>query len=304
MAKLIIKSRYGVVPDKLLNDPNLSFRAKGLFAYIQSKPDGWRFSVSRIASQTKDGRDSVQSAIKELETAGYLKRVPIKNKEGKWNGYCYILSENPNEIPEEFTDYPLTEKPQTGKPPTENPPTISKTDYSKTDISKTEIDIYASKTHGKEHKTHKKFIDFWHKNCQKLRGVKPIITGKDAKNLKRILDMGILSEDELEQMAIYFLGHYSFKNFAPSISAFLSAGIINGLFNRMKNDENFWKDLDYLTNKCLERKETLTSQEITEKLNQLKQSLSMSFNHQERTKIQEEIAREERKTKSKQYLNF
>jgi DNA-binding MarR family transcriptional regulator len=96
--KITIKSRYGVAPDKLLNDPNISLKAKGLFAYLQSKPDNWRFSVARITSQTKDGKDSVKSAIRELEKAGYLKRKPRKGDAGKWDGYDYILTENPLEM--------------------------------------------------------------------------------------------------------------------------------------------------------------------------------------------------------------
>ena len=93
MAKLFIKKRYGVVPNEILNNPELSLKAKGLFAYLQSKPDGWKFSVERIAKQTKEGADAVRSAIRELEEKGYLRRIPVKEKNGRFAGYDYLLTE-------------------------------------------------------------------------------------------------------------------------------------------------------------------------------------------------------------------
>lgn len=91
---------------------------------------------------------------------------------------------------------------------------------------------------------HKKFLAFWDETVPRTRGIKPIYTGADMKNLKRILDFGI-EEQTLEQIALYFLADYSFKAFSPSISTLLSAGIVNGLLNRSKNgnDPEFWKNM-------------------------------------------------------------
>jgi len=139
MSKLIIKNRYGVIPNQILNDENLSLKAKGMFGYLQSKPDGWSFSVKRIALQMKDGETSVMSAIKELEKAKLLKRVPVKDKEGKWNGYDYILSEKPS-----------LENPITDNPLTENHITFSKKDYSNKDIVKKNKIIATQGVAGKE----------------------------------------------------------------------------------------------------------------------------------------------------------
>lgn len=55
------------MPNALLNQSDISLKAKGLFAYIQSKPDGWDFSSERIANDHTDGRDGIRSALKELE---------------------------------------------------------------------------------------------------------------------------------------------------------------------------------------------------------------------------------------------
>lgn len=96
MTKLKITNRYGIVPNDLLNSKKISLRAKGLFAYLQSKPDNWTFSTDLICSQNQEGRDAVRTSLQELEEHGYLKREPKKNMEGKWAGYNYILTDQPS----------------------------------------------------------------------------------------------------------------------------------------------------------------------------------------------------------------
>jgi len=135
-SKLHIKNNYGVVPTSILNSEDLSLSAKGLFSYLQSKPPGWRFSVRRIEKQNKDGKASIGTAARELENKGYLQRTPIKNDQGKWDGYDYILTEKP------FTEKRSTEKRSTEKPLTENRVTLSKKDNSKIDSSKIEVELF------------------------------------------------------------------------------------------------------------------------------------------------------------------
>lgn len=95
MAKLIIKSKYGIAPNELLNNEKISLKAKGLFAYMQSKPSEWSFSIKKISSQLKEGEDSIKATLKELETFGYLERKAVKKEDGKWGGYDYFLYEDP-----------------------------------------------------------------------------------------------------------------------------------------------------------------------------------------------------------------
>lgn len=69
------------VSNQVLNDERLSFKAKGLYAYLFSKPDGWDFNGDRMAKQSSDGRKAVYAGLKELEASGYLKRT--KKNDGK-----------------------------------------------------------------------------------------------------------------------------------------------------------------------------------------------------------------------------
>jgi len=82
MAKLIIKRRYATIPNDLLNDSSITLKSKGLFGYIQSKPDGWDFSAERIASQLREGLPAIMSSLKELEAKGYLYRERYINELG------------------------------------------------------------------------------------------------------------------------------------------------------------------------------------------------------------------------------
>lgn len=122
--KLRIDNNFGIAPNKLLNDEKISLKAKGLFVYIQSKPEGWSFSAERIALSQRDGLDSVKSAIKELEEHGYLIRQKRHTDLGKWE-QTYNLC-----IPA-MVDYPLEEKPLEEKPLVENHPNNSKQESSK-----------------------------------------------------------------------------------------------------------------------------------------------------------------------------
>ena len=78
MGKLIIKNRYGTIPNDLLNSIHISFKAKGMYAYIQSKPDNWEFSAERISKQVKEGLPSVISDFKRIGNFGYLARIDTK----------------------------------------------------------------------------------------------------------------------------------------------------------------------------------------------------------------------------------
>lgn len=88
------KSNFTTVPNNIINDNLISLKAKGLYLFLISKPDNWHFSVDRIAAQNSDGENSVRTALKELETLRYLKRVQI-NKRGVFGENDYIVYDEP-----------------------------------------------------------------------------------------------------------------------------------------------------------------------------------------------------------------
>lgn len=89
---------FTAVPNEIFRH-NLSLKAIGLYAYIASKPDGWDFSIGGTASQLKDAKTSIQSAIKELEVAGFLKRVQSRKSEGGFGKSIWYIYGTPSENP-------------------------------------------------------------------------------------------------------------------------------------------------------------------------------------------------------------
>lgn len=92
MSKLIKpQSNFTTIPNHIINDKRLSFKAKGLFFYLISKPDGWAFSHNRIMLDTNDGERSILSGLKELESFGLLSRSRVRVA-GIFKGVDYVLS--------------------------------------------------------------------------------------------------------------------------------------------------------------------------------------------------------------------
>ncbi len=55
-----------------LNDPRLSWKAKGLHSYLMTKPDDWKVYLSELIKHSTDKRVSTGEGIKELERYGYI----------------------------------------------------------------------------------------------------------------------------------------------------------------------------------------------------------------------------------------
>lgn len=109
---------FAMIALEVLNDRNITAKAKGIYAYLYGKPEGWNFSYRRIASDFKDGRDGIQSGLQELEDAGYLRRE--RRNTGRVE---YILTHTVTEKGAKVT--PKPENPARAQV-AENPPQKSK----------------------------------------------------------------------------------------------------------------------------------------------------------------------------------
>ena len=105
-----------------LQNKELSWKAKGILAYILSLPDNWQLYLNELKEHATDGRDSTSSGFKELIEAGYIVKSRIR-KAGQFKGFDYIVSETP-QTDSPKTENPKTVKPKTVKPKTENPQLI------------------------------------------------------------------------------------------------------------------------------------------------------------------------------------
>lgn len=89
---------YTVLNNNFLKNNELSMQAKGLFSYILSLPEDWVIYKSELITHFSNGKDAVFSAIKELESFGYLKKEKAKSEKGRFAGYKYTVIENPSDF--------------------------------------------------------------------------------------------------------------------------------------------------------------------------------------------------------------
>ena len=79
-----IERDFTVLPNRALRDPYLSYRARGVLAYVLSMPDNWRTSADTLARQGLEGRDAIRASINELIRAGYARRVKAQDDRGRY----------------------------------------------------------------------------------------------------------------------------------------------------------------------------------------------------------------------------
>lgn len=108
-------SNFTVMSNYHFKEKKMSLKAKGLLSLMLSLPDTWDYSVSGLATLSKDGKDSVMSALGELEKFGYLTRTRLTNEKGQFAGIQYDIFEEPQ--PEKpIAEKPISENENSEKP--------------------------------------------------------------------------------------------------------------------------------------------------------------------------------------------
>lgn len=128
MALLKKFNTWTTVPNTWLRDKNLSLKAKGLLTVMNSLPDNWEFSIRGLAAILKEGKDSIQAAVHEIEEAGYLCREQVRDDQGRLSMAVYTLKENPVT---DKANAQVSENPTAENSMTENSPQINKEELTK-----------------------------------------------------------------------------------------------------------------------------------------------------------------------------
>ncbi len=81
-----------------LRDKQLSLKAKGLMSQILSLPPEWVYSLAGLAAINPEGKNSIRSALMELEQQGYLNRRQRTDAAGRFAGNEYTVWEIPNHV--------------------------------------------------------------------------------------------------------------------------------------------------------------------------------------------------------------
>lgn len=88
------KVDFTQVPNQIINDKNVSLKAKGLYLFMLSKPDNWDFSLNGMASQLKESKPAILRIIDELLSFGYLEKIK-RREANKQACNDYILHKEP-----------------------------------------------------------------------------------------------------------------------------------------------------------------------------------------------------------------
>jgi hypothetical protein len=162
------RARYTIISNVALEDKRLSWKARGLAAYLLSKPDNWEVRTYELVSASDaDGRRAVLTGLQELEKCGYLVREQNRLKGGQWDAGRTFIYEEPQVASqvENRTTAPQSPNgpsvstcgnttnpqaaPQVPKPPADNG-TVVNTDLANTEEVNTDLSPSPSRTKAKE----------------------------------------------------------------------------------------------------------------------------------------------------------
>ena len=78
------RTQWTTISQAVPNDERLSYRALGVLLWLLSKPDDWTVDSDTMhRGKGREGRDSVRTALRELETLGYLERSKHQDAKGR-----------------------------------------------------------------------------------------------------------------------------------------------------------------------------------------------------------------------------
>lgn len=81
------------LPNAALEDERLSFRARGLLAYLLSRPQEWQTDSEKLARAGREGREAVRTALRELVDLRYIIRVKSQDERGRWSTVSLVHDE-------------------------------------------------------------------------------------------------------------------------------------------------------------------------------------------------------------------
>jgi len=135
------RQRFVIVDQSAVEDRRLSWAARGLLAYLLSRPDDWKVLVNDLRKRGNLGRDGIYSLLRELRAAGYLRYQHNRDARGRLRGGTYIVSELPAPRP----GLPDTDGPDPAAPCPAKPEALPNTDiHQRTTTTTRPTDNYAA----------------------------------------------------------------------------------------------------------------------------------------------------------------
>ena len=236
------EGNYTILNNTCIRDSRLSLKAKGLHTYFMSLPPKWNLYKSELVKHSRDGMESVNSAIKELVKFGYVEITEQqRTSSGKFSGKAYGFhakpikdiseehlkdsEQNPSDV-EHRQGFPATVKPSTVKPLTENPQLLT-TNKLTTDEQRTKLTNLKS---GKVSESVLKNIII-----SLFSGEYPFDKNFESAVLKHLADAGI-EEINLESYLKYVFERTKLGNVQKSFEGlFRKLALANSIIRDFKN---------------------------------------------------------------------
>ena len=116
MSKIInkLKGNFTQIPNDLIADDSLSDRARFVYCFMASKPDGWEFWNNSLAKSLGYSVDTLRKYLKELHCRGWVINLGQDVEAGRFGGNNYEIMGAISSVPEKQAH----EKSGHGKTPT------------------------------------------------------------------------------------------------------------------------------------------------------------------------------------------
>lgn len=177
------KTNFTIIGNTGLKDKRLTLKAKGLLAYMLSLPDDWTFYETELTKHSKDGRDAIRSALRELEGAGYLVRNQEREDSGKFGQKEWKVWDEP------LTDEPLTENPSAVNPSAVNPTADNPTLLSTNELSTNELSTDKTNNNHQDEDAYKDLITTFQQNFG-INSTKPLMLDDLKYTISDFVDQG------------------------------------------------------------------------------------------------------------------
>lgn len=84
-------TNYISIPSNILQDKNISCKARGLYVTIMGLPRDLNLSIIGLNAILKESKNTIYTLLRELEEYGYVTRSQSKTEKGKFRSVVYTL---------------------------------------------------------------------------------------------------------------------------------------------------------------------------------------------------------------------
>lgn len=93
-----IQRNFFIAPNSIARDSTIPPRAKAVYIYLISNVDGWKITVHSLGKVLNMAKNTVASALKDLEKAGYIRRTQLRKETGIFAGWEYVVFDEKQEV--------------------------------------------------------------------------------------------------------------------------------------------------------------------------------------------------------------